>query len=176
LIKRALDAGAMGILVPMVMSAEEAKRAVEAVRFPPEGKRSVVGVAAEVLHGENYLERANQEILLAVQIEHIDAAERADEICQVDGVDVVFVGPYDLAASMGLLGTNFKQNPVWQETVQRVLIAAQGAGKPAGIHAQSVEEAETYFRQGFRFLAVGSDVQFLRLAINSILSDLKVRW
>jgi 4-hydroxy-2-oxoheptanedioate aldolase len=149
LIKRALDAGAMGILVPMVMSAEEAKRAVEAVRFPPEGKRSVVGVAAEVLHGENYLERANQEILLAVQIEHIDAAERADEICRVDGVDVVFVGPYDLA---------------------------QGAGKPAGIHAQSVEEAETYFRQGFRFLAVGSDVQFLRLAINSILSDLKVRW
>lgn len=175
LIKRALDAGAMGILVPMVMSAEEAKRAVEAVRFPPEGKRSVVGVAAEVLHGENYLERANQEILLAVQIEHKDATERADEICRVDGVDVVFVGPYDLAASMGLLGTNFKQNPVWQETVRKVLIAAQGVGKPAGIHAQSVEEAETYFRQGFRFLAVGSDVQFLRSAVNLTLSELKVR-
>jgi len=96
-------------------------------------------------------------------------------ICRVDGVDVVFVGPYDLAASMGLLGTNFGQNPVWQETVQKVLIASQGARKPAGIHAQSIEEVKTYFRQGFRFLAVGSDVQFLRLAVNSILSELKVR-
>ena len=176
LIKRALDAGAMGILVPMVMNAEEARRAVEAVRFPPEGKRSVVGVAAEVLHGESYLERANREILLAVQIEHKDTAERADEICRVSGVDVVFIGPYDLAASMGLLGTNFKRNPAWQEMVQKVLNAAQEAGKPAGIHAQSVEEAEIYLRQGFRFLAVGSDVQFLRSAVNSTLSELKSRW
>lgn len=172
LIKRALDAGAMGIIVPMVMSAEEAKKSVEAVRFPPKGKRSVVGVAAEVLHGSDYLELANEQILLAVQIEHIGAVTLADEICAVEGLDVVFVGPYDLAASMGLLGTNFKQDPAWKNAVQKVLNSARKSNKAAGIHAQTVEEAIYHIRQGFQFVALGSDVQFLKSAVNSTLSEL----
>ncbi|MCX7968141.1 MAG: aldolase/citrate lyase family protein [Armatimonadetes bacterium] len=172
LIKRALDAGAMGIIVPMVMSAEEAKKSVEAVRFPPKGKRSVVGVAAEILHGSDYIELANEQILLAVQIEHIDAVARTDEICSVEGLDVVFVGPYDLAASMGLLGTKFKQDPDWKKAVQKVLDSARKANKAAGIHAQTVEEAISYIRQGFQFVALGSDIQFLRLAVNLTLPEL----
>lgn len=175
LIKRALDAGAMGIIVPMVMNAEEAKRSVEAVRFPPKGKRSVVGVAAEILHGSNYLELANEQILLAVQIEHINAVNCANEICAVEGIDVVFIGPYDLAASMGLLGTDFKNDARWKEAVQRVLDSTRAANKVAGIHAQTVDEAVSYIRQGFQFVAIGSDVQFLRFALNSTVTELKKR-
>ncbi|MEM1553143.1 MAG: aldolase/citrate lyase family protein [Candidatus Bathyarchaeia archaeon] len=173
LIKRALDAGAMGIIVPMVMSAEEAIKSVEAVRFPPKGKRSVVGVAAEILHGSDYIELANEQILLAVQIEHIDAVACADEICAVEGVDVIFIGPYDLAASMGLLGTEFKQNFNWKSAVQKVLDSARKAKKAAGIHAQTVEEAISYIRQGFQFVALGSDIQFLRFAVDLIASELR---
>ncbi len=173
LIKRALDAGAMGIIVPMVMSAEEAIKSVEAVRFPPKGKRSVVGVAAEILHGSDYIELANEQILLAVQIEHIDAVACADEICAVEGVDVIFIGPYDLAASMGLLGTDFKQNFNWKSAVQKVLDSARKAKKAAGIHAQTVEEAISYIRQGFQFVALGSDIQFLRFAVDLIASELR---
>lgn len=173
LIKRALDAGAMGIIVPMVMSAEEAIKSVEVVRFPPKGKRSVVGVAAEILHGSDYIELANEQILLAVQIEHIDAVACADEICAVEGVDVIFIGPYDLAASMGLLGTDFKQNFNWKSAVQKVLDSARKAKKAAGIHAQTVEEAISYIRQGFQFVALGSDIQFLRFAVDLIASELR---
>lgn len=173
LIKRALDAGAMGIIIPMVMSAEEAIKSVEAVRFPPKGKRSVVGVAAEILHGSDYIELANEQILLAVQIEHIDAVACADEICAVEGVDVIFIGPYDLAASMGLLGTDFKQNFNWKSAVQKVLDSARKAKKAAGIHAQTVEEAISYIRQGFQFVALGSDIQFLRFAVDLIASELR---
>lgn len=173
LIKRALDAGAMGIIIPMVMSAEEAIKSVEAVRFPPKGKRSVVGVAAEILHGSDYIELANEQILLAVQIEHIDAVACADEICAVEGVDVIFIGPYDLAASMGLLGTEFKQNFNWKSAVQKVLDSARKAKKAAGIHAQTVEEAISYIRQGFQFVALGSDIQFLRFAVDLIASELR---
>ncbi len=173
LIKRALDAGAMGIIIPMVMSAEEAIKSVEAVRFPPKGKRSVVGVAAEILHGSDYIELANEQILLAVQIEHIDAVACADEICAVEGVDVIFIGPYDLAASMGLLGTEFKQNFNWKSAVQKVLDSARKAKKAAGIHAQTVEEAISYIRQGFQFVALGSDIQFLRFAVDLIASALR---
>ncbi|MGC8832995.1 MAG: HpcH/HpaI aldolase family protein, partial [Armatimonadota bacterium] len=118
LIKRALDAGAMGILVPMVMTPNEAEQAVEAVRFPPKGRRSIGGLAAQTLHGDDYFAAANEQILLAVQIEHKDAVELAEEICRVEGVDLVFVGPYDLAASMGLLNCRFKNHPSWQEAVQ----------------------------------------------------------
>lgn len=176
LIKRALDAGAMGILVPMVMTPNEAEQAAEAVRFPPKGRRSIGGLAAQTLHGDDYFTAANEQILLAVQIEHKDAVELAEEICRVEGVDLVFVGPYDLAASMGLLNCPFKDHPNWQEAVQAVLSAAGRAGKPAGIHASSAEEASGYLRQGFQFVAVSSDAQLLRSAVESIVAELKSRW
>lgn len=173
LIKRALDAGAMGILVPMVMSAEEAKMAVEAVRFPPKGRRSFGGLAVQVFYGDDYFLQADREILLAVQIEHIEAVPQTEEICQVEGVDLIFIGPNDLASSMGLLGTPFKENPRWREAVERVLRVASEAGKPVGIHAVSPEEVKYYIRQGFRFLALSTDAQFLRKALGECLASLK---
>ncbi|MCS7264823.1 MAG: aldolase/citrate lyase family protein [Armatimonadetes bacterium] len=173
LIKRTLDSGAMGILVPMVMNAEEAKRAVGASKFPPKGVRSVGGFVAQLLHGDDYPNAANEQILVAVQIEHIDAVKRAKEICDVDGVDVVFVGPNDLAASMGLIGTPFRRNPEWQSAVQAVLEAAKEAGKVAGLQCGTVSEAKERLEQGFRFVAVSSDARLLHQNLCQVVTELK---
>ena len=103
--KRVLDAGAWGVVVPMVKTREEAERAVEAARFYPEGDRSVGGGRAAMsfeTSGEQYLRNANNEILLVLQIEHITGVENADAILSVPGVDACFIGPNDLAASMGI--------------------------------------------------------------------------
>src|SRR5215204_689130 len=103
--KRVLDAGAAGIVVPMVNSKEEAERAVEATYYPPKGARSVGAGLAALRYGTSggeYLRNADEEILLVLQIEHIDAVEHCDEILGVPGVDACFIGPNDMAASMGI--------------------------------------------------------------------------
>ncbi|MBC7327211.1 hypothetical protein H5T87_03735 [bacterium] len=173
LIKRALDAGAMGVLIPMVMNGDEARFAVEAVRFPPQGRRSYGGLAVQTFYGEDYFPRANEEILLSVQIEHIEAVQRAEEICEVEGIDLVFIGPNDLASSLGLLGTPFKENTLWQDAVKRILKVGREKGKPMGIHAVSTEEVERYIEQGFLFVALSTDAQILRQACSNLLKSLK---
>jgi len=168
-IKRALDTGALGIVVPMVMNGEEARRAAEAARFPPRGIRSVGAWLGPRLHGEDYLQAIDEEILVVVQMEHIQAVERAEEICAAEGVDVIFIGPNDLASSMGLRGTDFRENPDWEEAVQTVLRAAQRAGRPAGMMCVSVEEALQRRAQGFQFLAVASDARYIEGMAREIL-------
>jgi len=173
LIKIALDAGAMGVLIPMVMNKEEAKMAVEAVRFPPMGRRSYGGLAVQIFYGEDYFPRANEEILLALQIEHIEAVGRCEEICEVEGFDLIFIGPNDLASSMGLLGTPFKENPDWQKAVERVLRTAKEMGKPVGIHATSTEEVKHFIQKGFQFVALSTDAQLLRQSLKECVDKLK---
>lgn len=173
LIKRALDAGAMGVLIPMVMNEEEAKKAVEAVRFPPLGRRSFGGLAVQVFYGEDYFPKANEEILLALQIEHIEAVERTKEICEVPGVDLIFIGPNDLASSMGLLGTQFKINPQWQEAVEKVLRICRERRKPVGIHAVSPDEVNIYIQKGFQFVALSTDAQLLYHTLKNCLKSLR---
>lgn len=173
LIKRALDTGAMGILVPMVMNADEAKKAVDYAKFPPKGSRSVGGFVAQVLHGEDYPVAANDQVMVIVQIEHLNAVERAKEICAVEGVDVVFIGPNDLAASMGLAGTPFRENPQWQAAIQTVLDAANEMNVATGIMCGTVEEARERLKQGFRFVAISSDARFLHLSLRQAVKALR---
>lgn len=168
-IKLALDTGALGIVVPMVMNGEEARRAAEAARFPPRGVRSVGAWLGPRLHGDDYLQAVDDEILVVVQIEHIAAVERADEICGAEGVDVVFIGPNDLASSMGLRGTDFRENAAWEEAVQAVRRAAERAGRPLGMMCASIEEALRRRDQGFRFLAVASDARYLEQMAGEVL-------
>jgi 2-keto-3-deoxy-L-rhamnonate aldolase RhmA len=173
LIKRALDTGALGILVPMVMNADEAKRAVDAAKFPPQGARSVGGFLAQLWHGDDYFVAANDHILVAVQVEHHEAVRQVREICRVDGVDVVFVGPNDLAASLGLTGTPFRDNSRWQAAVQAVVDAANEFGKAAGIQTASADEARQRFAQGFRFVAVSSDARLLHQTLQQTVATVR---
>ncbi len=159
-IKRVLDMGAYGIVVPMVNSVAEAEAAVRAALYPPRGVRSVGGflrAARFDASAAEYLARANDEIVVVIQAEHRLHLERAAEIASVPGVDAVFIGPNDMAASLGLAATGPEMEPHFA----RVLAACQAAGVAPGIHAGDGAAAHRRIAQGFRFVAVGNDAGIL---------------
>ncbi|KHL04889.1 HpcH/HpaI aldolase family protein [Sinomonas humi] len=162
LIKQYLDLGAQNLLIPMVNDAEQARAAVAAVRYPPHGVRGVGSALARAARWNripDYLARADETISLAVQIETGEAVENVEEILAVDGVDAIFIGPSDLAASMGYLGQ--QEHPEVIAAVERCLAAAQAAGKPAGVNAFVEATARRYIEAGARFVLVGADVAIL---------------
>jgi 2-dehydro-3-deoxyglucarate aldolase len=166
-IKKALDTGAAGIILPQVNTAEEARRAVSLSRYPPQGSRSV-GLARAHGYGmkfQEYLERANEEVVVVIQAEHILAVQNIDALVGVEGVDAVLVGPYDLSASMGLVGQ--VDHPEVRAAIERVRRACQEKGMPLGIFATTTQRASHFLSQGFNLLAVGSDALFLSQAASS---------
>jgi 4-hydroxy-2-oxoheptanedioate aldolase len=163
-IKRALDLGAYGVVVPMVNSVAEAEAAVRAAKYPPAGTRSVGGILRSLRFATDpgtYRARADEEILVVIQAEHRDHLERAHEIARVPGIDAVFIGPHDLGASLGLPPDAEAMEPHFAT----VLNACRAAGVAAGIHAPDGAAARRRLEQGFRFVAAGSDAGMLdRLA------------
>ncbi|MBI4551214.1 MAG: 2-dehydro-3-deoxyglucarate aldolase [Candidatus Latescibacteria bacterium] len=165
-IKQVFEAGAWGVVVPMVNSADEAVQAVRAMRFPPDGARSMGALASA--YGPDYGARANAEILAVVMVEHIDAIGRAADIVTVPGVDVVFIGTGDLALSMGVpIG-----HPEHEAAVQAVLRAGQAAGTPVGLPCRSAEDVNTRAAQGFRFIDLSSDFRMLMAAATEALGKI----
>jgi 4-hydroxy-2-oxoheptanedioate aldolase len=159
---RALDAGAEGVMVPRVGSRTEAECAVSFCRFPPAGSRGVAVMnraAAFGPGGVEYTTAANDRVLGVVQIETAAGVEGADEIAAVDGVDVLFVGPSDLSYALGIPGQTDHER--FREAVGRVVAAARGRGKAAGVLVRTPEELEGALERGFRFIAIGSDSSFV---------------
>jgi 4-hydroxy-2-oxoheptanedioate aldolase len=162
LIKQYLDLGAQNLLIPMVNDAEQARAAVAAVRYPPHGVRGVGSALARAARWNripDYLARADETISLTVQIETGEAVANVEEILAVDGVDGIFIGPSDLAASMGVLGQ--QEHPEVRAAVEHCLDAARAAGKPAGVNAFVEATARHYIERGARFVLVGADVAIL---------------
>ena len=158
-ILRTLDVGAAGIQVPQVNSPETAENVVRSAKYFPKGDRGacltrssrygfVPGVA-------EYFDEANRETLVIVHCENRQGLECLDGIAAVEGVDVIFVGPYDLSQSFGIPGQIY--HPVMVDAVARALAAAKRAGKPAGIFVGSVEEAKARIEQGFTYIAYSTD-------------------
>lgn len=161
-LKQVLDLGAQNLLVPMVDSAEQARAVVEAVRYPPRGRRGVGSALARSARWnrvDDYLTEADRHVSLFVQVESTDAVAAAAEIAAVDGVDGVFVGPSDLAASMGLLGQ--QTHPDVVAAVLRAFDAVTAAGKPVGVNAFDPAAAQHYLDAGASFVLVGADVALL---------------
>lgn len=173
LIKRVLDIGAQSLLIPFVQNGEEAARAVAATRYPPDGIRGVSTGSRAAGYGRirEYVTTAGAEICVLVQIETRAAVEAIDEIVGTPGVDGVFVGPNDLAASLGFLGN--PQNEEVQRTIGRVLEACQRAGKPAGYLTGNEVEARKWLDAGFTFVAVGTDNGLLARAADELRSRFK---
>lgn len=174
LAKPVLDMGAKGVIIPWVNSKPEAVDAVQALRYPPEGVRGVgASVAARRwgLPTSEYLKVANQEILAILQIENIEAVNRIEEILAVPGIDLLFIGPNDLASSMGLLGQT--THPRVEEAIQKVLAATKKAKVPAGILGFSPDDANRRIAQGFQFIAVASDAGLLSSGAKDILRQIK---
>jgi len=162
LIKQYLDLGVQNLLIPMVNSAAEAHAAVAAVRYPPHGVRGVGSALARASRWNripDYLAKAAGTVSVTVQIESEAAVAAVEEILAVDGVNAVFVGPSDLAASMGLLGE--QEHPKVRAAVEHCLGAAKAAGKPAGVNAFNEATAKGYLDAGASFVLVGADVAML---------------
>lgn len=168
-IKQYLDLGVQNLLVPMVDSAEHAAELVRAIRYPGAAPGTGVrGVGAALARSsrwnrvEGYVRDASSSISLTVQIESAAAVAAASAIAAVDGVDALFVGPADLAASMGLLGQ--QSHPDVVAAVLAAIAAATEAGKPVGVNAFVSEDADRYLAAGAAFVAVGADVAILARA------------
>lgn len=157
MIKKAMDIGARTLLVPMVNSAEEARQAVAAVRYPPEGIRGVASAIRANDYGRlaGYHQEANAQVCLIVQVETQPALDALEEICAVDGVDAVFFGPSDISAALGYLGQ--PRHDAVRDVLQRGLDRATAAGKPAGTLMPVEEDAAHWLKQGYTFVAVGND-------------------
>jgi 4-hydroxy-2-oxoheptanedioate aldolase len=161
LIKRVLDIGAQTVLLPYVQNADEARRAVAATRYPPAGVRGVTGSGRAARYGRvaDYLKKADGEICVLVQVETRTALDQLEAIAAVAGVDGVFIGPSDLAASLGHIGN--PQHPEVQAALEDAARRLKAVGKPAGILTVSEEEARRYIDWGYLFVAVGVDVALL---------------
>lgn len=161
-IMKALDAGAQGVIVPMVGSAADAAQAVGACRYPPEGYRSWGPIRA-ALGVEGYgPELANRRVVCVVMIETREGVRNADEILSVPGVDAVYVGPNDLALGHGILPSANVDDPEHERLIGEVLAACERHGVVAGIHCGSVETARRWRERGFRMLNVKSDAVLMR--------------
>ena len=165
-IKRVMDAGAHGVIVPMVNSAAEAEQAVLAVRYPPQGARGV-GLARAQGYGasfDRYLDWVNREVVVIVQVERIEAVNNLEAILAVEGVDSFIVGPYDLSGSLGVPGQF--DHPLMKEAMQRIETVGAASGKSLGIHViePKPDELKNRIEQGYRFVAYSVDIRMLDCA------------
>lgn len=175
IIKKVLDMGADGIVVPMVSSKQDALQAVNYAKYPPQGKRGV-GLYRASGYGtkfKEYKKWLNDELVIIAQIEHIDAVDNMDEILLVDGIDGTLIGPYDLSGSMGYPG-EFERDDV-KNAIQKILAKCKEHNIPSGFHVVDTEpeKLQSKINQGCTFLAYGIDYLFLRDAAMNGMNKLK---
>jgi 2-dehydro-3-deoxyglucarate aldolase/4-hydroxy-2-oxoheptanedioate aldolase len=174
-IARVLDVGALGVMVPMVESAEQARLIVQSAKYPPTGRRGAAfGIAHDDYRGGDpvaTMQRANQETLLIAQIETVAGLEQVDAIAAVDGLDVLWIGQNDLTSSMGICGQY--SHPRYCAAVEAVLAAARRHGKAAGFMATSIDLGRELLAQGFRMLAYGGDLWLYQQALREGLTALR---
>ena len=172
-IKRVLDLGATGIIVPQVNTAEQAADAVRFARYAPQGERGV-GLARAHGYGfrfQDYIDAANEETVVVVQAEHAKAVENIEEIVKVPGIDAVLLGPYDLSASMGKMGQI--DDAEVMAAIDRVTSVCQAAGMPLGYFGVTADAVKPYMDTGYSLIIAGVDTLFLGSAARRMLSKLQ---
>lgn len=173
IIKRLLDIGFYNFMMPWIETAEQARRVVEATRYPPQGFRGMGTGHRSNRYGyvEDYFSTINDNISVMVQIESAKGVENAEAIAAIDGIDGLFIGPSDLSAALGVLGQ--PNHPNVQAAIAQVLAAAGKHGKPVGILAPVEADARRYLEMGMTFVAVGGDVSLLRNASKALADKFK---
>jgi 2-keto-3-deoxy-L-rhamnonate aldolase RhmA len=171
-IKRVLDTGCDGILVPMIRNSDEAKKVVNSSKYPVEGQRSV-GLTRAHKYGpgfQDYISRANDDLIIMIQIEHIEGVRNIDSILEVKGIDSIFIGPYDLSASMGLIGQ--VNHPEVRSAIDLIKKKCSAAGLPYGIFGANPESLEKEFKDGCTFLLCGVDLSIFSDSYASVIERL----
>jgi 2-keto-3-deoxy-L-rhamnonate aldolase RhmA len=172
-IKRALDTGCHGVVVPQIKSADEARQAVEACLYPPDGQRSV-GLSRAHDYGmsfRDYVNAANNELTIVLQVEHAQGVQNIESIVSVPGVDAILVGPFDLSGSLNLLGQI--THPRVQEAIEEVRRACQAARVPLGIFTVDVPSARSWIDKGFSLIALNTDASFLWKSTKAALAEVR---
>lgn len=168
-INKVLDAGAMGVIVPLVNTAEQAAAAVSACRYPPDGTRSFGPTRAALYGGRNYAAEANGQIACIAMIETQEGLDNLEAIVSTPGLGGIYVGPSDLALSLGLPPRGDTDEPRHVAAVERILAACKRAKVPAGIHTGGLEWTRRRLAMGFDFVTLGSDIGFM---MQSVTADL----
>lgn len=172
-IEKMLDVGASGIIAPQVNTVAQAEQVVNYAKYPPQGERGV-GIARAHRYGaefETYLAQANDSLLTVIQIEHKDAVANVRDLAAVEGVDVLFIGPYDLSTSMGIPGQ--VHDPAVQEAIAEVLGVCQEVGKIPGIFGIAPDVVSRYIDMGFTLVGIGVDTLFLSQAASEALKGVR---
>lgn len=173
MIMKVLDAGAYGVICPMVNNAEDAKRFVHYASYPPLGTRSFGPVRASIYGGADYTDEANDHIIRMAMVETAEALDRVEEIVGTEGIDAIYVGPNDLANSLGERPTLDTENEVVHRAFEKIITACRAAGKPVGLHNGTAGYAVRMIEKGFQFVTVQSDAGILRNAASAIVADIK---
>lgn len=165
-----LDAGAMGVIVPLVNNLEDASKAGGACRYPPQGFRSVGPNRVTLGAGGDYLQRANEEVVCLVMVENIQTVGRVEELAKAPGIDGFYIGPSDLAATMGVPPGSFRTSQEHARACQRVLDVARAHKLVAGIHCWDAQEAAQRQKQGFVFCPAMMDTSALKAQAEAALA------
>ena len=172
-IQWALDAGAYGIVVPLVNNREEATKAGMACRYPPLGYRSVGPNRVRLYAGADYIQQANEEIICLIMIEDIKTVARIEELAEAPGIDGFYIGPADLAISIGVESTNYLKSVKHAEACQKVLDVAKAHDLIAGVHCGSAEEVVQRINQGFMFCPAINDVRAIGAGASAALQTVR---
>jgi 4-hydroxy-2-oxoheptanedioate aldolase len=164
-IMKVLDAGAMGVIVPLVNNRAEAAAAVNACMYPPQGGRSFGPIRAAMYGGRGYAQEANGEIACIVMIETAEGIANVEEIVTTPGLGGVYIGPSDLGISLGLGPLGDSEDPLHVATVARILESCKRHGVPAGIHTGGLAFTRRRLAAGFNFVTLGSDAGFMARAM-----------
>ena len=172
-IKKALDIGCNGIVVPQVKSAAEARDVIAWCLYPPVGKRSV-GISRAHGYGmsfQDYVEVVNEELTIVLQVEHIEGVRNIESIVDVPGIDAILIGPFDLSGSLGILGQI--THPQVQEAIKEIKRHCEAAGVPVGIFAVDAQSAKSFVEKGFNLIALGMDADYLWRSAQAALDEVR---
>jgi 4-hydroxy-2-oxoheptanedioate aldolase len=173
IIMKSLDAGAYGVICPMVNTREDAQKLVAYSHYAPRGTRSFGPVRATLYGGADYAQHANDTIVAFAMIETAQALDNLDAILSVEGLDAVYIGPSDLSLSLGCRPVLDNVDPKAQEAIDHVLARAKAHAVVAGIHNGVADGALARAAKGFRFVTIGSDARFLALGSQQVLTQMR---
>lgn len=170
-IMKTLDAGALGLICPMVNTGAEAEHLVQCMRYPPHGYRSFAGVRGPLLFGPDYAKQANDLVIAFAMIETGSALENIEEICSTEGLDAIYIGPSDLALGIGHAPVPDPTEPEVLEAIEHIRRVAVDKGVIPTIHTASGDHAKRCFGQGFRLCTISNEVSLMRKAATAEISD-----
>jgi 4-hydroxy-2-oxoheptanedioate aldolase len=173
IIMKMLDAGAYGVICPMINSAEEARQLVAACRYPPAGQRSFGPIRALLYAGADYADHANDTVLSFAMIETRDGLDNLEEIAAVEGLDGFYVGPSDLSLALGCTPKLDQEEAPVVEAIDRIVRVAKESGKVAGIHNMTPEYALRMIDKGYSFVTIGSDARLMVTATQDVLGKMR---